>query len=241
VTQQAETLALRLVNLSGLPHTPPVDVEGMTELLDIRVSDQESLIEDGRLEVSVTGIYIHLRSDLPKTRRRFTVAHELGHLILPCPRTMTAKRTHWDHSHEERLCDQIAAALLMPHVWTKRHYRERVHNLSTLRHLSHQANVSMGAAIVRLKELLGWRESLLRWRFENSKWRLVAGAGVPPSTHGEIRTIDATSERLTGLGSTRHDKRINLPLLVRSDVVHVPAQVSVIGRSAIALACLPRR
>jgi hypothetical protein len=219
---------------------PPINVEELARRLDVVLSDRQGLIEDGRLEVSDADIEIHVRNGLSRTRRRFTIAHELGHLILPCPGTRTtARRSSWDHSDEERLCDEIAAAILMPREWIRHRFLHRAHNLSTVRHLAYQADVSMAAALVRLKELVGWSESLLRWRYEEGKWRFIAGAGVPRSIHGDVRSAPCTSGCLDRLKITSRDKDADLPLLVRGKMIETLAQISVMGTSAVALVTLP--
>ena len=240
MNERAETLAQHLISLTAISHVPPVDIEGLAESLGIRLSENPNLIEDGRVDVSEEGIAIALRADLSPVRRRFTLGHELGHLILPCPgRTLTAQRSPWSHSDEERLCDEIAAALLMPRSWLQHRYQSRVHNLSTIRHLAHQADVSIGAALVRLKELFGWPESLLRWRFDEGRWRFIAGAGIPPTLHGEVRSADRTSEVLNGLGRNQRDRNLPIPIRIGSDSLDIVSQVSVQGRSAVVLTVLP--
>lgn len=240
MNERAEILAQHLISLAGVPHVPPVDIQGLAKSLGIRLSENVNLIEDGRVDVSEEGISIELRAGLSQVRRRFTLGHELGHLILPCPgRTLTARRSPWHHSDEERLCDEIAAALLMPRSWLQARYQSRVHNLSTIRHLAHQADVSIGAALVRLKELFAWPESLLRWRFEEGRWRFIAGAGIPPALHGEVRSAERTSEVLTAAGRSRRDRNLRIPIRIGSDSLDLASQVSVLGRSAVVLTLLP--
>lgn len=111
MNRKADVFAGHLLSLAGVSHVPPVDVEDVARRLGVYLCDKK-LVEDGRLEVVGRHIEIQIRSGLSATRRRFTVAHELGHLILPCPGArMTARRAPWHHSNEERLCDEIAAAI----------------------------------------------------------------------------------------------------------------------------------
>ncbi len=80
---------------------PPVDVERIAFGKELRVvrrsiQDADGFLEDGVITVNAS----HAR-----TRQRFTIAHELGHLIL-----------HRDtpDEHAEREADQFASALLIP-------------------------------------------------------------------------------------------------------------------------------
>jgi len=56
-------------------------------------------------DVPVIVLAKHLNANLP--RKRFTAAHELGHLVLQLPDTLTKKE-------EERICDRFAGSFLMP-------------------------------------------------------------------------------------------------------------------------------
>ena len=72
----------------------------------------------GRLLRENRQVVIELRADRDAARRRFTLAHELAHLTLDLSSNRQAvlhQRTPGArHAEEERLCDAIAAALLMP-------------------------------------------------------------------------------------------------------------------------------
>jgi Zn-dependent peptidase ImmA (M78 family) len=55
---------------------------------------------------------VYVRADDEYRRQRFTVAHEVAHLLLT--EMHSAGRVTLSHSAEERLCDAFAAALLVP-------------------------------------------------------------------------------------------------------------------------------
>lgn len=101
---------------------PPVDVEWMCEELGIIVEFEEDLPYSGEsfidlgngFEEPIAVMTINLSER--ETRQRFTIAHELAHILLhPEGRIW---RTEWAADYEdrqrEREADQFAAHLLMP-------------------------------------------------------------------------------------------------------------------------------
>jgi Zn-dependent peptidase ImmA (M78 family) len=185
-----------------LSQVPPIDIETLAKrmgVLDITYAD---LIEDGHLEYEPGHTRIRIRHDMGDARSRFTIAHELGHFLLLDPKTrVVVHRTKYNSSNQERLCDEIAAALLLPAEWIAERYASRTHNLSTVRHLAQDTGTSRSAVVARLQQVLSWPEMLLRWRFDKSKWRFVGGAGVPASLHGRIRSAPANFSGVRGLAA----------------------------------------
>jgi hypothetical protein len=237
---QAEALAQRLFELTDVSWAPPVSVEALAQRLGVNRIASADLVEDGRLDRHDDATEILIRRDLPEARRRFTIVHELAHLTLTLREAhAVACRTVRGLNDVERLCDEIAAAVLLPRWWMQRHYARRTHNLSTIRHLSHQTGTSMGAALVRLSEVLGWTESLLRFRLDGGRWRFVAGAAIPADLYGCVGTSGATGGHLEEVAiRTRRDVRSYLPLLVHQRDVRVGGQLSVRVPTAMMLAQL---
>lgn len=90
---------------------PPTDLEVLGERLNVRsVEPIVRLPISGELRKRGNGLAIVYSSSLSPARRRFTVAHELGHAVFEgtgpnCPR----------YGRElERICDMLAAEFLMP-------------------------------------------------------------------------------------------------------------------------------
>lgn len=104
--------------------SPPIDLFAIARSRDIRIvaADMEY---DGILSRSKAGSYlIELNSERRETRKRFTIAHELGHVLFldeeepsgePGVR-LRERQTHLPEVdvEEERLCDLAAAEILMP-------------------------------------------------------------------------------------------------------------------------------
>ncbi len=77
-----------------------------------RIIEQRLPFEGGVFQLADGELVIKLNSESPFVRRRFTLAHEVGHLLL---KTAPAFRnTPTTDAALERACDLIAAELLMP-------------------------------------------------------------------------------------------------------------------------------
>ena len=237
MTDVADDLVAWLLDRVQVSAAPPIDVENLARAMGIDSIMNATMIEDGRLEQDGRSAVIYLREGLPESRRRFTIAHELGHRLLLHPRAPAERyRRRLIGDSEERLCDDIAAAILLPRSWVAAHFRQSPHTLNTVRRLAGGTNTSMSASLVRLCEVAGWQESLLRFRLVNQRWRLDAPAAVPLEIHGLIRTTIETSDKLTDTGeNTGRDVRVELPLRVGSIDHLVPAEVSVRRTVAVSL------
>lgn len=223
----------------GLSPQPPVDIVDLAYRLGVSDIRTANLVEDGRLDVSPKAITILVRPDLSPARRRFTIAHEIAHLLIGHENEFVARREGIPDNETERTCDQIAAGLLLPYRWIQDSFSNNPQSLETVREVVHGAQVSMGAALVRMKEVLGWHLSLLRWRHVDRKWRFVAGAGTPPGLFGAIRTAQRTNEVLDSLrASGGRDARTDLPVMIGARIWDVPTETSVWSRTALALADL---
>jgi Zn-dependent peptidase ImmA (M78 family) len=86
-TQRARLKARDLVTRLGLYIDPPVRLSELCHFLNATVYEADSDNLDGALlsyleEENTKRRIIMVNKDVPYTRKRFTVAHELGHLLL---------------------------------------------------------------------------------------------------------------------------------------------------------------
>jgi uncharacterized protein DUF955 len=229
----ADIAVERLFARLAIAPAPPIDVEALAAALGVAAVRPADLVEEGRLDRAGGMTEILVRRDAPAARRRFTIAHELAHLVLDPDGTSGEGRS----AREERRCDEIAAALLMPRAWVRDAYADRPRCLATTRALAGEGDVSISAAVTRLDEVLGWGRGLLRFRRQEGRWRFLGACGVPASASGGIRSAPATSSTLDDIArrSTR-DTQATVPLRLFDAVVEVPAEVSVRAGSALVLA-----
>ncbi|CAN0502390.1 unnamed protein product, partial [Phaeothamnion confervicola] len=146
----AEVQAARLLREAGLDG-PAVDVAALGELLGVRTMSGTDLPASGLATETDDGWAIVLAAGDPPTRRRFSLAHELKHII-DDPFIDWLYPGYGAFSTDllaERAADQFAAALLMPKAWIKRDWGDRHQDL---RRLAARYGVSMSAMNVRLGE-----------------------------------------------------------------------------------------
>ena len=96
---------------------PPIDVEAIAGRMDISIESETAEGVSGRVDVDrekMTAI-IRVRRDHVPWRQRFTVAHEIGHLLLGHADSTTCFRA-FAGSPEEAAANRFAADLLMP-LW----------------------------------------------------------------------------------------------------------------------------
>jgi Zn-dependent peptidase ImmA (M78 family)/DNA-binding XRE family transcriptional regulator len=101
-------------------------------------------------------------------RQRFTLAHELGHLLVQGRLS--------DGLDEEKVCNRFASAFLLPKKAFIEHFGEKRYNLEAreLYLLKHEFGVSMAACLYRAKDLGIINESLYKkswFLFSKKGWR----------------------------------------------------------------------
>jgi len=114
---------------------PPVDVERIAFREGLRVVRKHLGAADGFIDDNI----ITVNADHARTRQRFTIAHELGHLVLHADGT---------DDNSEREADQFASALLIPREML-RHAVAEAQDIDVLRR---RFNVSREALWIALEE-----------------------------------------------------------------------------------------
>ena len=219
----------------GLAPYPPIDVEELARRMGVGRIARRRMVEDGRLEHrpgAMTTILVNEAAH--PMRQRFTIAHELGHMLYATPGTpITAQRKAPHFGDEERFCDAFAAALLLPADWVLTAAGGEPPSLALARRIAVGCQSSLAAVVLRCNELLSWSHALLHWQLIQGGWRLVAMAGG--SLHGRVRSAPQTAALLPHLLHHNVPLATRLPLLVGNALQPVAAEVAGSGRSAVAL------
>lgn len=143
--------------------SPPVDLSRVAGSLGLHLCEKE-------FDDSIDGLYVRLPEGFariginnlytkPMTRRRFTLAHEIGHHLLSRKINIGSKLFFVDGSKTgssimEKACNRFAVLLLMPEMLVKEHHEQLVHNPENrLAILSDRFGVSNWAMRRRLKEI----------------------------------------------------------------------------------------
>jgi Zn-dependent peptidase ImmA (M78 family) len=139
-TGVAERQATRLLHLLD-QHEPPVAVGLIAELprIEVRVVPNRELAGlSGMTQwVRERGHWlIAVNRDDSQTRRRFTLAHELKHILdNPFIHVLYPKRQYEGRlakDQAEQMCDYFAACLLMPRPWVKRLWASGIQDTEAL-------------------------------------------------------------------------------------------------------------
>jgi|GEM_PF-4327316 len=156
--------ALRRSGQSGVP----VDLQAVADTLNVRVTCAP-LPHDGALYPRPDGSYDAIvDSRAPQSRQRFSFAHELAHAlvfeIVPNARVFSTRTlfTMPGMRAEEKLCDAIAARLLMPSGSLSALCDGRVVSTALVGQIAAVCQVSRAAAMLRLQEQFNACEGLIR-------------------------------------------------------------------------------
>lgn len=147
-----EVQAAKLLQLTGCAEGP-VPEAIITELPRIDAQRTERLIGSGFTTWSRGQWRIRVKASDPITRQRFTLVHELKH-VLDAPLDDVIYRHlppgEERRRHIEAVCDAFAAAVLMPRSWVKRQWYAGNQEIASLAWLF---EVSLQAMHIRLQTI----------------------------------------------------------------------------------------
>ena len=146
---------------------------------------KRSLGVSGMLIPSNDGYTIAINDKDLRTQQRYSLAHEIGHLVIanasetfgikePKNRSQSSGYEHGNKS-EERLCEEIAAELLMPAQGFRDQVQKLGQSLANVSALAAVFGTSITATAIRYWELLSEPSLIVRWRKDYSRH----GAVVP--------------------------------------------------------------
>jgi hypothetical protein len=156
-------LATRLVTKKDL--VPPIDI--------FSLAAQYARVDSMSIPFDVDGISLHLKvpgrtphiivnDRYPSHRVRFTLAHELGHVLVPwhigsiVDNTSTPEETRFDEYWcLESEANRFASELLMPGPWVKSIIEKQKHDIYKItEQIVKRADVSSHAATIRIKDTI---------------------------------------------------------------------------------------
>jgi IrrE N-terminal-like domain len=152
---RARRLAARLVERFDL--TPPVDVRAIldryadVEAVSIPTDCDALVIGLNRAEIARPRVIVN--HNKPKRRQRFSMAHELGHILIPGHVSMevcfVGEEFYDSSSNHEREAHEFASELLMPSAWVSGIVADSDH-LDEVFAAAAVANVSAAAAMMAI-------------------------------------------------------------------------------------------
>ncbi len=152
-----------LLEQAGLRCPPVAGLEQLARLRGVvEISESPALRTQGMTYPTERGLVIKVSAALPPVRRRFTLAHEIGHtyFFLPESSAGTTRLRHLSaltSLQEEGWCHNFAGDLLMPWVWLKTDM-ENVDDASieALLSLAARYEVSVEALLLQLARFRAW-------------------------------------------------------------------------------------
>lgn len=154
-----ERLAARLIGRLGL--VPPINVH--------RIASTYATVTLKRFPVQIDGLCLDIKKpgvrpkiwvskDISWVRQRFTLAHEIGHIIIPwhkgtIPDDLDAPRGGYRDAYRrmEAEANRFAAELLMPTSWVKETSKRAEHAMGLMNTILQVAEVSHQAAWIRVE------------------------------------------------------------------------------------------
>lgn len=179
MTKGAGQTVQKIVQLRSLHSLKrPVDVFGLASELGVISIEKQPIASDAML-IHREGKYKIIVNDngdpAYATRQRFSIAHELGHLLLQqsgLEKSSSSETKHRDslnRNYEERLCDQIAAEILMPQDVFTGDGNEYGWSLGALDRLSNMYQTSIPATARRMIDLTPEISLFAAWRVNENQ------------------------------------------------------------------------
>lgn len=138
----------------------PVDLFRLGRRLGVCDIEPREMSAEGYLGTSADGrLVIRYRADRSRVRTRFTIAHELGHILLGKVQgkldDLRAFRAEGGSTQEEIAVNRIASELLMPKRVVLRLLKRQPVNWWTIYLISRSFGVSVSASVRRILEVEG--------------------------------------------------------------------------------------
>lgn len=175
----------------------PIDAQAIAILLGVQFDEAVESGTAGSATVTPDGATISIADDIHGAERNFTIAHELGHVLLH-----RASDGEWiDGQDVEHLCDMFAAYLLAPVTFVDGHLREHGATMGSVTTLAETCAIPVRGLAALLTEhyplSLWWRHREVLHgvgRFDVSVFEeeingLLAAEGSRTRIHFEVNGI----------------------------------------------------
>lgn len=191
---KAAAAAFRILNEFGFPHPREIELKDLAMDRNVFVREGEIKGAEGRLLRKGKNGVIHIRRGIiPEGRRRFTIAHELGHWELHAAYSQflcnAEDMRDYGRSPLEVEANCFAAELLMPNS----HFRSACGNqepsMALIESLADDFQTTLTSTAIRFADVskrrvvvVYYQNNVVRWSYSDSKKNLpfvVAGRPVP--------------------------------------------------------------
>jgi Zn-dependent peptidase ImmA (M78 family)/transcriptional regulator with XRE-family HTH domain len=222
--QTIEASAVRARAVWRVPPGPVANVTSMAESRGVIVAAVGSFdpgIDAFTLKVPCRPIVVLCSDKGVATRRRFDLAHEIGHIVLHAER---AEKPRW----QEKQAHRFASALLMPADEIRGYLPGRGDDLRALEQIAHDWGVSMQAALVRARDLDAIDEDeFVRGmkRMTAAGWRRREPVEVGPPEKPALLQAALHSLEAAGSSAQQLADTVGMPLARLARMLQVPEDV----------------
>ncbi len=181
VVRRSTELVQQLVELRGRAEPPFLakefaSLQGVNTVIEADLGDMSGVLLKSR-----EGYIMKLNTNHHPLRQNFSCAHEVGHTILhelnmkSCANNaeFRMRNSNVDQLEIERLCDTVAAELLMPEQIFLRHLSSFDVSVSSIERMARTFKVSIPSAAIRIAELCAEPCIALLWK----PWRRKRSSG----------------------------------------------------------------
>jgi Zn-dependent peptidase ImmA (M78 family) len=200
---------------AGLPPGHPDLLNAVAEVLGLSVREHRGVAE-GRLCLRDGQAVIEVHPYASAARRRFTLAHEIGHAFLLHPARDLDGTICRRWRSEEAFCNDFAAALLLPRSWLEVQLGDSGASLKLLGDIAHASGTSLSACGLRLVRTGLWNHALLEWRHDSDELRLRSRGPLNRETGARL-LIDYSTLRNVRSRCASSNQRDGWQLLAVSD------------------------
>jgi Zn-dependent peptidase ImmA (M78 family) len=159
MTSKPALVAADLINKLGLDDPASVSIEDLIAYHDGIIQEIPLTNCDGRMVMKNGKSIVSLNANIEfPQRKRFVLAHELGHILLHSGIEATFSDDYstlegYKHGSQEIEANDFASELLMPPVLFKESYFKKKFSPDLLRQLSNTFNTSITSTVYRYVEL----------------------------------------------------------------------------------------
>lgn len=167
----------------GVTEPRDIDIEAIAQYCGATIVYEDLYGCEAQIVGSGNRAIIAVRKDSPRSRQRFSGAHELGHWM--CDRGRAAFSCinksffrEWSKENPETRANRFAADLLLPESLFKRDARDKEMTFASARDLADKYQTSLTATTIRLVELGSFPAMLVCMEEGRRRW-FVRGPDVP--------------------------------------------------------------
>lgn len=213
--------SLATVLLERMAVTGPPDLAVIAKKIGLRIKEVDADGFDGTLVRAVDGPkgIIAVNSAIPeRSRKRFTIGHEIGHYLIPHHRFLKnlcgaqdIERWHAEVASAEREANQFAAELLLPRSLVAPILGLNDPSLHTIRKVAAEFSTSMTATTYRFLELTNCACCMVWSEAGHAKWYVHSDAFTLPLPISQLPAARSWAARLFA-GENAPDDLVEVPI-----------------------------